>query len=487
MSIEIVPLDEDLSARADVEAVPFDSSSANALGDEFLHEKTMYEVSPAFKMSEYPTKPPMGWYRQIVRSLWWRSFANKVFWALRNRYYSYYWRHLVAWILIALIMSGPVYATGRSKDMPYIDALYYVTSAVTAAGLATRDLQQENVGTQIILIFCMAIGGAVIESALPLFVRLWHIRKERLASPGDEARLAALESDRSISIILLMIIFSYYFLSQIIVFVIMGCYFQFSEVGHETIIQQGTNSWWTSIYGTVSAFNNCGLFIFGASFIPFNSQITPLIIYGALILMGNTMYPIFLRMFVRLFAFALGRISALKTQAELLQILLDQPRSFLTHLFSSNHTWRLLVLQIALISLQTILLAALPQGNAFAGLSGGYQFANAIFQSIAVRTAGVASIPIGALSVEALSIMIVMMYVAAYPIIASLRSSNELQHKPKQTLQFQLQRLLLQDLMWVIFPWFLITACEGYFDYKPGFSSLFEVVAAYGALVCRWA
>lgn len=457
------------------------SSHAWDLSDRMpaVDEAAMYRISATFQIANTTTAEE-SWYRLLTNSLWWRSFWRDMYWAINDRYHSYFWRHLAVWVLLALLLSGPMYATGLSKDMPYIDALFYVTSAVTATGLETRDLSLESTATPILLWFCMLFGGAVFDSTLPLFVRLWNIRKELRNNNIDESQHALLQKEQSITIILLVIITSYWFLTQLVTFLAVGFYFQYSEAGHATIVEQGTNSWWTALFGTVSAFNNCGFFLFGTSLIPLSSQILPLIFFAAMILLGNTIYPVFLRMLVRITAIALSRRPAWQRQAENVQLLLDEPRSFLTHMFSSNHTWRLLALQIGLITLQTILLVALPQDSAFEGLTPGYQFANALFQSISVRTCGLTSIPIANLSDEALIVMIAMMYLASYPITASLRSSNVLQREPKQSLQYQLRRLLLQDLMWVIFPWFLITACEGYTEFKPAFSTLFEVVSAYG-------
>ena len=310
-------------------------------------------------------------------------------------------------------------------------------------------------------------------------LRFWEYRKRRKLAQ-DPAEIQTIEEERQISLTLFVVIVLYFLISQLSVFIILGFYFQFSSAGSNTMETQHTNAWWTSLFGAVSAFNDCGFFLFGTSLIPVNTQITPLIFYGALILMGNTFYPIFLRMCLRLVELILRKCGS--PLAHRFKIILDQPRSFVTHVFSSKSTWRLLLIQIFLIGLQTILMVALPNGGAFAGLDDGYYFANALFQSISVRTAGLNSIPIGLLSIEALIIMIAMMYIAAYPIITSLRSSNIQQNKPKKTLEYQLRRLLMQDAMWVVGPWFLVCACEGFTNYGDGFNALFEVVSAYGTV-----
>lgn len=399
-----------------------------------------------------------------------------------TRYHSYFWRHLAVWIIVSLALSGPMYATGRSVDMPFIDALFYVVSATTATGLATRDLASETLASQIFLLFCMLVSGAVFESMIPLIIRLWATR--HTAQPPDEENPGETtenrEEDRKTSIYMLVSISLYYFFNCLVTFLVLGFYFQFASEAVAVCERNHVNAWWLSMFQAVSAFNDCGLAVLFDSLTQFNSQILPLIFYGLMILAGNNAYPIFMRGILRITEFILRRCGS--PMASHFHKVLAAPRSFVTHLFPASRTWLLLLLLIIFIGFQTIMMVALPNDEAFEGLSDGYIFANALFQSISVRAAGLNSIPIGNLSNEALVIMIVMMYIAAYPITVTLRSTNEEQSRSKQKTSHQLRRLLMQDAMWVIVPWYLVCAIENYESYGHAFKTLFEVVSAYGTI-----
>jgi Trk-type K+ transport system membrane component len=311
---------------------------------------------------------------------------------------------------------------------------------------------------------------------IPVAIRWWRLmrrqrrlRGEATPSTGEtDAEVArSLDVELTRTKILLGLMVGYYVVVQLGVFLIMGLYLQFSSAGSGVMVKNGQATWWYSLFQAVSSFHNSGLCLLTDSLIQFNTQIMALIFYGALVLMGNSFYPIFLRATLVLLAwlFGLRRHPA----AAHFQAILQAPRSYTTHLFPARHTWVLLIVQTCLILLQTMLMCALDNGTpAFAGLNGGYIFANALFQSIMVRASGLTSIPVG------------MMYLSIYPITIMLRTTNELSNSEQQSASYQLKRLLFQDLLWVFVPWYLVCAIEAFTDYGAGFNALFETVSAYG-------
>ena len=407
---------------------------------------------------------------------WFDKYWVRLRLILVKRYHSYYWRHLFAWLLISLVLSGPIYATGTDR-LKYIDALYYGTSAITAAGLAPTDLSTEHTGTQILLLFGMLISGTVFESMIPLGIRLREIYRQGASDKKDEIS----SEEKWTSWTLFGLIFSYFILCQLLSFIILGFYLEYSNVGSEVMKNNDINGWWFNLFQSVSSFQNCGLGLLVDSLVQFSSQILPLLVYGTLILIGNTAYPIILRAILRITVLILRKYhSPLRIR---LEEILRNPRSYTTHLFPTRQTHALLLSLLFLLVLQTALMASLDYDTpAFNGLSGGYVFANSLFQSIAVRTAGANSIPIGSLYVQSLVLMIGMMYLSVYPVTVSVRSTNTEIDSHKQNATYQLRRLLMQDALWVFSAWYLICAIEDYSAYDDGFKVLFEVCSAFGTV-----
>src|SRR3989338_2992214 len=111
------------------------------------------------------------------RHLWLWRLIKWVRDAAKERVHSYYWRHLAAWTVLTLLFSGPLYATGKGR-IPYIDSLFYTASALTGTGLATRDVSDENIGTQVLLFLLMTVSGPVVESLIPPVYRLLLFRRQ---------------------------------------------------------------------------------------------------------------------------------------------------------------------------------------------------------------------------------------------------------------------------------------------------------------------
>lgn len=61
-------------------------------------------------------------------------------------------------------------------------------------------------------------------------------------------------------------------------------------------VDNAISPWWNGIFNGVSAFNNSGMSVLDMNMIPYGSSYFVLIVMGAMILAGNTAYPVFLRL-----------------------------------------------------------------------------------------------------------------------------------------------------------------------------------------------
>ncbi|CAI6080659.1 unnamed protein product [Clonostachys chloroleuca] len=190
------------------------------------------------------------------------------------------------------------------------------------------------------------------------------------------------------------------------------------------------NPIWAGIFYAVSAFNNIGMSLVDDSVIPYKSDYFVQLVIALLVLAGNTAYPVFFR-FSLWSALQILRLTTKEDDEnfapwkETLEFILKYPRRVYTTLFPSRATWWLvLVLFVTNIS-DWVAFEVLNIGNpAVTALSLGDKIMNGLFQGVVVRAAGFTVISITALYIGVQVLYLVMMYIAAYPVIVTMRSSN---------------------------------------------------------------
>lgn len=166
--------------------------------------------------------------------------------------------------------------------------------------------------------------------------------------------------------------------------VALGCYvgLQSPEIPRAN----GENPWWAGIFFSVSAFNNGGFTLINDSIIPFRSHYFVLFAMGALILAGNTAYPIFLRLSL----WTILKILQLTTQPltlgvwkETLEFILKYPRRVYTTLFPSRATWWLFGVLLVTNIVDWLAFEILNIGNPEVnGMPVGQQIMAGLFQAI---------------------------------------------------------------------------------------------------------
>lgn len=146
------------------------------------------------------------------------------------------------------------------------------------------------------------------------------------------------------------------------------------------------NPWWNGIFNGLSAFNNSGMSVLDLNMIPYQNAYFVQIVMGALILAGNTAYPIFLR---------LGFWTSLKvlnwaTEDEsyagwkkTLEYILEHPRRVYTNMFGSRQTWWLLFMLVLLNGIDWVAYEILNLGNTqLEQIPVGSRVINGLFQAI---------------------------------------------------------------------------------------------------------
>merc|ERR1712232_489330 len=156
----------------------------------------------------------------------------------------------------------------------------------------------------------------------------------------------------------------------------------------------------------------------GDSVMHFKQHPVILSIFGSLVVCGNTGLPIMIRLIAWIQRFYCPE------NKRALDFLLAHPRRCFTHMFPALHTLWLLIVLLALTAFQTLVMVWQDWNSpALKGLSISGVFADALFQAVSTRTAGLNSVNIALLSQGTTFLMLVMMYFSSTPTVVTMRFS----------------------------------------------------------------
>jgi Trk-type K+ transport system membrane component len=168
--------------------------------------------------------------------------------------------------------------------------------------------------------------------------------------------------------------------------------------------------------------DNLGFTLTPDSMISFQDATFPLIVMSFLAYAGNTFYPCLLRFIIWTMSKLCPRHSSLK---EPLAFLLTHPRRCYTLLFPSKPTWVLFAILFTMNLVDIILIIVLDLHNpTVTVLPPGPRVLAAIFQAASARHTGTAVFNLANVNPAVQFSLLVMMYIAIYPIAVSVRASN---------------------------------------------------------------
>ena len=168
--------------------------------------------------------------------------------------------------------------------------------------------------------------------------------------------------------------------------------------------------------------NNLGFTLTPDSMVTFRDATWPLLVMTFLAYAGETFYPVFLRLIIWAMSKLVPQQSSL---TEPLRFLLDHPRRCCMLLFPGRPTWILAGILIAMNSIDVLLIVILDLDNpAVTDLPGGPRVLSALFQAASSRHTGTATLNLANVNPAVQFSLLVMMYIAIFPIAISIRASN---------------------------------------------------------------
>jgi Trk-type K+ transport system membrane component len=119
------------------------------------------------------------------------------------------------------------------------------------------------------------------------------------------------------------------------------------------------------------------------------------------------------------------RTSAFQEWRDIMSFILKYPRRVYTHLFPSNPTWWLVLILFILNGIDFISFEALNRTNpTFIALSPVHRNLDGLVQTIFIRSAGFTVISISSLRIGLQVLYVPMMFISAFPVAITMRSSN---------------------------------------------------------------
>ncbi|KAK8075536.1 High-affinity potassium transport protein [Apiospora hydei] len=226
--------------------------------------------------------------------------------------------------------------------------------------------------------------------------------------------------------VLSVVVPAYFFLWQLFGCIALGAWISTNQPGPAN--DNAINPWWNGIFNGISAFNNSGMSVLDANMIPYGSSYFVLIVMGAMILAGNTAYPVFLRFWLWAMLKLLELLTYEHSYRDLkstLEYILKYPRRVYTNLFPARATWWLLFMLFMLNGTDWVAFEVLNLGNAsLAHIPIGSRIIDGLFQALAVRSGGFYVVNIPGLYIGLQVLYVIMMYISVYPVVITMRHSN---------------------------------------------------------------
>ncbi|KAG9233942.1 cation transport protein-domain-containing protein [Amylocarpus encephaloides] len=272
-----------------------------------------------------------------------------------------------------------------------------------------------------------------------------------------------------------------------------------SETYGTVVTSAGQGRVWWGFFTANAAFTDLGFTLTPDSMVSFQTAIWPLLIMSFMIVIGNTGFPIMLRIIIWVTSLYVPKDSGVWEE---LKFLLDHPRRCFTLLFPSKATWWLFWILVILNGLDLLFFIVLDFGNsAVTRLPVNIRLLDGWFQAASTRTAGFSVVNLSLLHPAIQVSYMLMMYISVLPIAISVRRTNvyeedslgiygaqeEVDTEEPSYVKTHLRRQLSFDLWYIFLGLFIISISEGprLQSGDPGFnlfSVLFEIVSAYGTV-----
>ncbi|MGG0177180.1 potassium transporter TrkG [Gottfriedia acidiceleris] len=280
----------------------------------------------------------------------------------------------ISYIIITFLFSFLYFLPfTRISNISYIDSLFVSTSAISVTGLTTVNLVETfNVWGKILLMIQMEIGaiGIVVFISYGFMILGIRITISNLLVVSKDQNQSSIKSIKRLSLSVLYTSLFFQFIGGLFF------YSQFRgkyDTALETLL--------VTAFHSIASFTNTGFDLFGNSLISFQKNNLVLIVTAALIFIGGLGYPTIMEYIYKY----------------------KKKKSLFTRINMRLH--------FSFMILGTIVFWLLEKGHAFKHLNFFDQLTNSFFLSVTSRNGGYAPLDIAELTLPAILILLVLMYI----------------------------------------------------------------------------
>ena len=190
----------------------------------------------------------------------------------------------------------------------------------------------------------------------------------------------------------------------------------------QVVRSDGISPAWWGFFTAMSSFNDLGITLTPNSMASFAPSIYVQVVMIWFMIIGNTGFPIMLRLIIWIMFHLAPDLSQTK---ESLGFLLDHPRRCFTLLFPSAATWWLL-LALLFLNITDLILFIILDINAevLKPYTKGIRVLMGAFQAVSTRTSGFTIVDLSQLHAAIQVSYMLMMYISVLPVAISIRRTN---------------------------------------------------------------
>ncbi|XP_038701133.1 sodium transporter HKT1-like [Tripterygium wilfordii] len=375
------------------------------------------------------------------------------------------------------------------------DLFFTSVSATTVSSMSTIEMEIFSNTQLIIITVLMFLGGEVFTSFLGLQFHRLKLPKRKSSNSVDQIEMGLVNSEKPSSNFdpqslnndvlikysalrcLGYAVLGYLLVVQIAGSCLVLLYVSVKDSARELLKNRGIHALTFSVFTVISTFSNCGFVPTNENMMVFNRNSGLLLLLIPQILLGNTLYPPFLR-------FLIWVLDKITKRTEYSYILKNTREMGYSHLFSTLHCSFLLVTAFGFVLVQFVVFCILEwQSESMGGLNGYQKFVAALFQVVNSRHAGESVVDLSSISPAILVLFVVMMYLPPYTLFLPTKRQADVK-KSQRTSGF-VENVLFSQLSYLVI--FVILICITERDKMKNdplnFNVLnitLEVISAYG-------